>query len=252
MYKANKEKDDIKDSYLKALGVSKDLIVNGYGFPYHFLKRTIDVIGATVGLLLLWPLFLLIGLLIKIDSRGPIFYKQKRCSEGLRIFWIYKFRTMPVGVENGTPVWAKENDSRSTRLGLYLRHWHFDELPQLINVLKGEMSLVGPRPERPYFIKNFRKTIPDYDTRHRVKAGLTGWAQLNGHRGDSSVKERIKHDHFYADNWSLIFDIKILFKTIFGRDKLWIHSLVFSQKDLCPHSKPSQTPTRKAKLKATK
>lgn len=220
--------------------------VDGFGFRYKFLKRGLDIFCSAVGLLVIWPLFLLISLLIKIDSPGSTIYRQKRCSQGGKAFQMYKFRTMPDGAEDGRPLWAKENDSRSTRIGLYLRHWHLDELPQLLNVLKGEMSLVGPRPERPYFVERFKKSISDYELRHRVKAGITGWAQMNGYRGDTSIKERTKYDRFYVDNWSLLFDIKILIKTLFARKKPWIYSLAFSQKDLCPKNNPSQVPTKKA------
>lgn len=228
------------------------LAVNGHGFHYKFLKRGLDILCSGIGLLLLGPLFLLLALLVKISSSGPVIYKQKRYTRGKKIFHMYKFRTMPQGVENGTPIWAEDTDLRSTKIGSYLRHWHLDELPQLFNVLKGEMSLVGPRPERPYFADKFNKTISDYDSRHNLKAGITGWAQINGYQGNNSKVKRAECDQFYVNNWSFIFDIKILLKTFFTRNKLWIHSLTFSQSDSCLRNIPFRVPSKKAQLKVKK
>ncbi|MGQ9637672.1 MAG: undecaprenyl-phosphate glucose phosphotransferase [Thermodesulfobacteriota bacterium] len=179
-------------------------------------KRVIDVLISSIGLLLLSPLFLLISLLIKITSKGPVFYKQKRMGLDGNIFEIIKFRSMIVDAENNTgSVWAKEDDPRRTPLGKILRRTSLDELPQLWNVLKGEMSLVGPRPERPELIECFKELIPNYMLRHKIKAGMTGWAQVNGWRGNSSLEKRIEHDIYYIEHWSIAFDIKILFLTLF-------------------------------------
>ena len=183
MHKMGNKRNLLRNNSDKNL--TKFFSVDGYGFRYKFLKRGLDILCSSAALLLIWPLFLLISLLVKIDSPGPLIYKQKRYTRGEKLFWMYKFRTMPEGAEDGRPVWAKENDPRSTKIGLYLRHWHLDELPQLINVLKGEMSLVGPRPERPYFAGQFRRTFSDYEFRHRLNSGITGWAQVNGYRGDN-------------------------------------------------------------------
>ncbi|MGQ9777851.1 MAG: undecaprenyl-phosphate glucose phosphotransferase [Thermodesulfobacteriota bacterium] len=179
-------------------------------------KRVIDVLISSIGLLLLSPFFLLISLLIKITSKGPVFYKQKRMGLDGNIFEIIKFRSMIVDAENNTgSVWAKEDDPRRTPLGKILRRTSLDELPQLWNVLKGEMSLVGPRPERPELIERFKEVIPNYMLRHKIKAGMTGWAQVNGWRGNSSIEKRIEHDIYYIEHWSIAFDIKILFLTLF-------------------------------------
>ncbi len=184
-------------------------------FSYRHTKRTLDFIIALAGLLVMSPVLALTALIIKLDSGGKIFYRQKRCKEKGKCFWIYKFRTMPENAEKKSgPVWPEENDCRCTRTGHFLRSWHIDEFPQLINVLRGEMSLVGPRPERPFFVKKFKKVILDYEFRHRIKPGITGWAQVNGYRGsDTSIKERIQCDLYYIKNWSLLLDFKILLKT---------------------------------------
>jgi lipopolysaccharide/colanic/teichoic acid biosynthesis glycosyltransferase len=141
-----------------------------------------------------------------------------RCGEDGRRFTMIKFRTMIADAERTTgPVWAEQDDPRKTRLGIALRKYNLDELPQLFNVLKGDMSLVGPRPERPYFIEQFKELIPRYFSRHHVKSGITGWAQVNGLRQSTSVEERIKHDIYYIENWSLFLDFKILLRTLFTR-----------------------------------
>ncbi|MFB3897089.1 MAG: undecaprenyl-phosphate glucose phosphotransferase [bacterium] len=182
------------------------------------LKRWMDIIGAILILLILSPMMLIIAYLIRRDSTGTILFTQKRVGADGKHFMIYKFRTMVVNAEADTgPVWATENDPRCTKLGCLLRKYNLDELPQLFNVLKGEMSLVGPRPERPYFVEQFKDQIPRYMLRHKVKSGMTGWAQVNGWRGDSSIAERTKYDLYYIENWSLLFDLKILFLTIFAR-----------------------------------
>jgi Undecaprenyl-phosphate glucose phosphotransferase len=180
------------------------------------LKRTVDVLLAAAMLLLLSPLLALIGIAIKLTSAGPVFYRQERMSLDGRTFLVWKFRTMWVDAEKATgAIWAARDDSRRTRFGAWLRRLSLDELPQLFNVLRGEMSLVGPRPERPVFIEQFRQKIPKYMLRHKVRAGMTGWAQVNGLRGNTSVEQRIRYDLYYIENWSLLLDFKILFLTLF-------------------------------------
>jgi exopolysaccharide biosynthesis polyprenyl glycosylphosphotransferase len=182
------------------------------------LKRGMDFFVAMNVLLLLSPLMLIIAYLIKRDSQGSVLYTQKRVGADGKPFNIYKFRTMIDDAEAETgPIWATANDPRCTKLGSFLRKHNLDELPQLFNVLKGEMSLVGPRPERPYFVEQFKDRVPRYMLRHKVKSGMTGWAQVNGWRGESSIEERTKYDLYYIENWSLVFDLKILFLTLFAR-----------------------------------
>lgn len=181
----------------------------------RIIKSTFDVFVSGTLLILLSPLFLFVGILIKLDSKGVVLYRQERVGMDGKKFKMLKFRSMKVGAEKETgPIWAKEHDPRRTRIGTFLRKTSIDELPQLINVLKGEMSLVGPRPERPYFVEQFKNLVPKYLDRHRVKTGMTGWAQVNGLRGNTSLEERIKYDIYYIENWSLWFDIKILLKTV--------------------------------------
>jgi len=190
----------------------QDIALRGWKLT---LKRGMDLIGATLGLIFLSPLMMLVALLIKLDSPGPVFYCQERMGLDAKPFWTIKFRSMYEDAEAETgPVWATPNDPRCTRLGRFLRRYSIDELPQLINVLLGEMSLVGPRPERPVFVKQFQQFIPRYMDRHREKAGMTGWAQVNGLRGDTSIVERTKYDLWYIENWSLLLDIKILLRTV--------------------------------------
>jgi exopolysaccharide biosynthesis polyprenyl glycosylphosphotransferase len=189
----------------------------------HIMKRTFDLVVATIVLILASPLLLLLCLAIKLDSPGPIFFLQERVGLDGQPFQVIKFRTMRVDAEKATgPVFAQKDDPRTTRIGRLLRRFSLDELPQVLNVLKGEMSLVGPRPERPYFVEQFKKEIPKYLDRHRVKTGMTGWAQVNGLRGNAPIEERTKYDIYYIENWSLVFDMKIILKTIravlFGKD----------------------------------
>ncbi len=178
------------------------------------LKRTTDLVLGFVLLLFLSPMLVLIALLVKLTSRGPVFYKQERVSFDGTPFWIYKFRTMRINAEEAGPQWATAGDSRVTPLGKIFRKLSLDELPQLWNVIRGDMSIVGPRPERPVFIHEFRKRVPSYMLRHKVPAGITGWAQVNGWRGDTSIDKRIEYDLYYIQNWSLIFDLKILLLTL--------------------------------------
>ncbi|HEC34005.1 MAG TPA: undecaprenyl-phosphate glucose phosphotransferase [Chloroflexi bacterium] len=183
-------------------------------------KRMMDVVGAMVGLTLFSPLMLLTAILIKLDSSGPVFYVQERMGLDARPFPMLKFRSMRRDAETSGPGWTRPNDPRVTRLGNVLRRLNADELPQLINVLVGEMSLVGPRPERPVYVSQFRRSIPRYMDRHREKAGMTGWAQVNGLRGDTSIAERTKYDLWYIENWSLLLDVKILIRTFFSLFRL--------------------------------
>ncbi len=184
------------------------------------LKRGFDLVLGSLALLLAAPLMLLIALAIKLASRGPVLYRQERMGLDGQRFWMLKFRTMEVDAEAETgPVWAAPGDPRRTRLGKILRSWSLDELPQLFNVFKGEMSLVGPRPERPVFVEQFRRQIPRYMLRHKVKSGITGWAQVNGWRGSTSLEKRIEYDLYYIERWSLAFDLRILWLTL--RDGLW-------------------------------
>jgi Undecaprenyl-phosphate glucose phosphotransferase len=182
--------------------------------PNLMVKRSIDLVLAAVLTVILAPLMLLIGLLIKLGSRGPVLYAQERVSFDGSRFTIYKFRTMSVDAEQAGPGWTKPEDARVTALGRWLRQLSLDELPQLFNVLRGDMSIVGPRPERPVFIAEFRQRVPRYMLRHKVPAGITGWAQVNGWRGDTSIDKRIEYDLYYIENWSLFLDLKILFLTL--------------------------------------
>jgi len=158
---------------------------------------------------------LLISWMIKRSSPGPVFYAQERMGLDGKQFTVYKFRTMPIDAESDTgPIWADENDSRATRIGAFLRRHDLDEWPQFWNVLVGDMSIVGPRPERPFFVEQFKHRIPQYMLRHKVKAGITGWAQVNGWRGNTSLEKRIEYDLYYIENWSVTLDIKIMWLTL--------------------------------------
>jgi Undecaprenyl-phosphate glucose phosphotransferase len=181
------------------------------------LKRVMDI--ALGGLLLLVgsPVFAAIALMVKLrGGRGPVFYRQERISVDGKAFQMWKFRSMRDDAEKETgPVWAQAEDPRRTPIGIWLRRYNLDELPQLFNVVLGDMSLVGPRPERPPFVRQFKERIPQYMLRHRVKSGITGWAQVNGWRGNSSIEKRIEYDLYYIENWSLLLDVKILILTLF-------------------------------------
>lgn len=179
------------------------------------LKRAADMVFSIIAIIILSPLFLLIPVMIKLTSPGPVLYRQERMGIGGDTFQILKFRSMGIDAEKETgAVWAKENDQRRTWFGTFLRRTSLDEIPQFFNVLNGDMSIVGPRPERPVFIQDFRKNIPRYMLRHKMKAGITGWAQVNGWRGNTDIQKRIEHDLYYIENWSIGFDIKILWLTI--------------------------------------
>jgi putative colanic acid biosynthesis UDP-glucose lipid carrier transferase len=182
----------------------------------RFIKAMEDRIVAVCILLLISPGFLLIALVVKLSSPGPIFFRQKRIGWNGTEFEMLKFRTMPIDAESRTgPIWATCEDTRPTKIGKWLRRTSLDELPQFINVLKGDMSIVGPRPERKVFVDEFKERIPHYMQKHLVKAGITGWAQVNGWRGNTSLKKRIEYDLYYIENWSLWFDLKIIFLTIY-------------------------------------
>ena len=177
-------------------------------------KRVMDIAGSMAGLVMLSPLMMLVAVIIKLESPGPAFYVQERMGLDGRPFPIIKFRSMRSDAEKRGPGWTTADDPRKTRVGDFLRRTNIDELPQFINVLLGDMSLVGPRPERPVYVEQFRRSIPRYMERHREKAGMTGWAQVNGYRQDTSIVERTKYDLWYVENWSLLLDIKIIIRTV--------------------------------------
>jgi len=177
-------------------------------------KRSVDIVIGALALILFSPIMMLIAILIKLDSSGPVFFVQERMGLDANSFKMLKYRSMVADAEAETgPVWTAESDPRRTRFGAIIRCFSLDELPQLINVLLGDMSMVGPRPERPVFVEQFKKSIPRYMDRHREKAGITGWAQVNGLRGDTSIVERTKYDLWYIENWSMLLDFKILLRT---------------------------------------
>ncbi len=181
----------------------------------RFVKRSIDIAFSLILLVIVSPLLFAISILVVLSSRGPILYRQERMGLNGKCFDMLKFRSMPVTAEQVSgAVWAKENENRATRIGKILRRTSLDELPQFINVLRGDMSVVGPRPERPVFIQDFKERIPRYMQRHKMKAGITGWAQVNGWRGNTSLEKRIQHDLYYIQNWSLLLDIKIMIMTV--------------------------------------
>lgn len=190
----------------------RDIALRGWRLA---LKRATDVLGSGLALLIFSPIMLLVAILVKLDSPGSVFYVQERMGMDARPFLMFKFRSMRPNAEAETgPVWATQSDPRRTRIGTIMRRFSVDELPQLINVLLGDMSLVGPRPERPIFVEQFKRSIPRYMDRHKEKAGMTGWAQVNGLRGDTSIIERTKYDLWYIENWSLLLDFKILARTL--------------------------------------
>ena len=180
------------------------------------MKRLVDIAASLVGLVVASPVMLIAAIAVRCSSRGPVIFKQERIGLHNKPFRMYKFRTMevqkPSSEEKG---WTTKNDPRVTKVGKFLRRTSIDELPQLFNILKGDMSVVGPRPERPHFVEQFKEEIPRYMVKHQVRPGLTGWAQINGYRGDTSIKRRIEFDIFYIENWTMSFDVKIMFLTIF-------------------------------------
>ena len=190
-------------------GISQDLAIN------RVMKRAFDLLFSATVLLLLSPLMLILALGVRLSGPGPILFRQERVGKERKIFTMYKFRSMCVNSESDT-AWSRSRDSRITRFGAFIRKFSLDELPQFFNVLKGEMSVVGPRPELPFFVDMYKDVVPLYMVKHQVKPGLTGWAQVNGYRGDTSIEKRIEYDIWYIENWSMYLDLKIIFMTIFG------------------------------------
>ncbi len=184
-------------------------------FLYSFLKRAFDIVASALGLVVLSPLLLVTAAGVRLTSPGPVIYKQLRVGRNKKEFMMYKFRSMRVDGNADMTTWGGRADSRRTAFGTFIRKCSIDELPQLFNVLKGDMSLVGPRPEREYFVQKFREEVPLYMLKHLVRPGITGWAQVNGWRGDTSIVERIKCDIYYIENWSFLLDLKILIMTVF-------------------------------------
>lgn len=179
-----------------------------------FLKRTFDCIAATLAVIILSPIIIITALLVKISSPGPIIYKQERVGLNRKKFKIYKFRSMKCIDENMImPQWTTQDDPRKTRFGSFIRRTSIDEFPQFFNIIRGDMSLIGPRPERPVFVEAFREQIPKYMIKHYVRPGMTGWAQVNGWRGNTSIEKRIEHDIYYVENWTALLDVKIFFLT---------------------------------------
>ena len=180
------------------------------------VKRMTDIVGSLICIVIFSPIMFVSAVLVKATSKGPLIFKQERVGLHNKPFWMYKFRTMYVQTEEEEKKgWTQKNDPRVTSVGKFLRKTSLDEFPQLFNVLKGDMSLVGPRPERPQYVEKFREEIPRYMIKHQVRPGMTGWAQVNGYRGDTSIKKRIEHDLYYIENWTLGLDLKILFLTVF-------------------------------------
>jgi len=184
-------------------------------------KRAIDILGGLVGFLGSLPIMAIMALIIKKQSPGPIIYSQVRTGLHGRPFTIYKLRSMRLDAEKTGAQWCVQDDPRRLPIGAFMRKWNIDELPQFWNVLKGDMSLVGPRPERPELIKKFEHEIPHYNPRHEVRPGITGWAQVNGLRGNTSLVDRIKYDLYYIENWSIWFDFQIMLLTFVKRDNAY-------------------------------
>lgn len=201
--------DEIDDiSLINIRRIPLDNIANG------FIKRNIDIIGSLIGIILFSPIMLIIAILVKLSSKGDIIFRQERIGLNKKIFIMYKFRSMKLNSQQDT-AWSKDIDPRKTKVGAFIRKFSLDELPQLFNILKGDMSIIGPRPEIKYFVEQFRETVPLYMLKHQVRPGLTGLAQVEGFRGDTSIEERIKRDIYYIEHWTLLLDIKIFFITLF-------------------------------------
>ena len=200
---------------MPVLGIGKLPLHHAFN---NALKRAIDIFGALVGLVLFAPVIAVFCMMVRLESRGPVFYKQRRIGLNGRPFHILKIRSMKVDAEsNGAPGWTVKDDPRRLKVGTFMREWNIDELPQFLNVLRGEMSLVGPRPERPELIEGFKEEIPHYNVRHNIKPGVTGWAQVNGLRGDTCLRERVKFDLDYIENWNFFLDLQIMVMTFFSR-----------------------------------
>ncbi|MEW9699968.1 undecaprenyl-phosphate glucose phosphotransferase [Paenibacillus sp. SI8] len=184
-------------------------------FRNRLFKRAFDIVFSALAILITLPVMIATVIAIKLSSPGPVIFKQERVGLNRRRFMMYKFRSMKVLTDNASNTeWTVENDPRRTKVGTFLRKTSLDELPQFFNVLLGHMSVVGPRPERPYFVEQFKEEVPKYMVKHHIRPGITGWAQSNGLRGDTSIEDRIKHDIFYIENWTFLFDIKIIWRTI--------------------------------------
>ena len=186
------------------------------------MKRTMDIVGALALITLTSPLMLFAAVGVKLSSPGPVLFKQERVGKDKKPFSMYKFRSMRINTRQQTG-WSTDVDDRKTKFGSLIRKCSIDELPQFFNVLKGDMSLVGPRPEVPFYVDQFKEEIPRYMVKHQVRPGITGWAQVNGFRGDTSIRGRIEHDLYYIENWNPLFDIRILLMTVFkavNREKL--------------------------------
>jgi exopolysaccharide biosynthesis polyprenyl glycosylphosphotransferase len=197
------------------LGVDS-LPVNAY--ENRIIKRTVDIVGASIGLLFSCPLIAFFGALVYLESPGPILYRQMRVGRNGQLFYMFKIRSMRMDAEAaGNARWACENDPRRLRIGAFMRKWNIDEIPQYWNVFKGDMSLIGPRPERPELIEHFKFSVPHYQTRHFCRPGMSGWAQVHGWRGNTNLEERIRHDIWYVENWNLLLDLRILFMTFIRR-----------------------------------
>ncbi|MBQ1881557.1 MAG: exopolysaccharide biosynthesis polyprenyl glycosylphosphotransferase, partial [Lachnospiraceae bacterium] len=182
----------------------------------RFIKRAMDIVGSLILIVIFSPIMLIALIATRLSSPGPVIYKQERVGLHNKSFMMYKFRTMEMQKESEEKKkWTVKDDPRVTKVGRVLRRTSMDELPQLFNILKGDMSIVGPRPERPQFVEQFKEEIPRYMVKHQVRPGLTGWAQINGLRGDTSINERIKHDIYYIEHWSVLFDIRIMILTAF-------------------------------------
>jgi exopolysaccharide biosynthesis polyprenyl glycosylphosphotransferase len=192
------------------------------GFRCRVVKRMVDIAGALVGLALSAPLIAVFGALVYWESPGPVLYRQIRQGRNGRLFYIFKLRSMHVNAEShGKAQWASQDDNRRLRIGAFMRKWNIDEVPQFWNVLKGEMSLVGPRPERPELIARFKTKIPHYQARHLYRPGMTGWAQVNGWRGNTDLEERIRHDIWYVENWNIWLDFRIMLQTFISRENAY-------------------------------
>ncbi|MFD0892159.1 sugar transferase [Luteolibacter ambystomatis] len=200
---------------MPVLGVGKLPLHHAFN---NALKRTTDIIGAIIGLMVFSPVIAFFCLLVRLESRGSVIYRQRRIGLNGKPFEILKIRSMKIDAEaNGSPGWTVKDDPRRLRVGKFMREWNIDELPQFWNVLRGDMSLVGPRPERPELIEDFKEEIPHYNVRHNIKPGVTGWAQVNGLRGDTCLRERIKFDLDYIENWNFLLDFQIMIRTFVNR-----------------------------------
>jgi exopolysaccharide biosynthesis polyprenyl glycosylphosphotransferase len=205
-------KTELADFFSVPLFIVHSSPLEGWG---RVVKRLFDIAGSILAIILLSPVFIITGLLVKITSPGPMLYVQDRVGRDGKKFPLYKFRSMYQGTHvPGKSDWTTDNDSRITRFGKFIRETNLDEIPQFFNVLIGHMSLVGPRPEQPQYVREFSDSIPKYFSRHRVKSGITGWAQINGERGDRPIEDRVPYDMYYVNNWSLLLDIKIILITV--------------------------------------